>query len=303
MKLNRIFGIIKEIEKGKIICVSDFAKKFGVDNRTVQRDLKDIEEIFGIKRILIKKGCYSFPKIKKIDVIDKDFEKIANVFGALDKRVLKYFGVDERVLNRLIDMDFIYLKSSPVEELLNSELEKIKSAIKFKKVLQIKYHSDKEYFFDEFKPYKVVFCEGNWYLCGMSNDEINNGFKFLRVNFIKEIKDTPKTFKKDRSVEEFIRNFDTLFSKFNVPKFDVVVKVDEEVSRYFKVKKFHPSQKIIEDNGDLLIKYSVTNEDEIILLAKKWLPYMRVIKPRYIQEELENIAKEFLNSVNRSIDE
>jgi len=81
------------------------------------------------------------------------------------------------------------------------------------------------YKFNEFKPYKIVFSEGNWYLCGMSEDEINNGFKFLRINFIKSIKET-NTFKKDPFVEDFIKNFDTLFSKFNTPKFDVIVKVD-----------------------------------------------------------------------------
>ena len=300
MKSKRILELLEDLKSGREICVKMWAKSKGISERSVQRYIKDIEEFYSIELYRTKKGCYKLPQLDEIKKrsIDKeelkDFEKFAHIVAALNPEFLKFLGVDEKILKKIVDVDIYFVKESPVEELKSSRFLKVlKSAIKYRKVLNIIYESDKLYTF-EFKPYKIVFSEGNWYLVGVSDDNINNGFKFLRFNFIKEIKESSKTFKKDKDVESFIYTFQSLFSRFKTSSFEVTVRVDKEAKRFFKAKKFLASQRIVkEDEEGLLIKYDVTSDEEILLLAKRWLPHMKIISPFYLQQKLQKLTKDF----------
>jgi len=298
LKTKRILELLEDLKNNKEICVKSWAAAKGISERSVQRYLKEITEFYEIELYKTKQGCYKllqFDEIKR-KTIDKDelkdFEKFAHIVAAMSPEFLKFLGVEEKILKRIVDEKVYFVKESPVEELKNSKfLKLLKRVIKYRKVLQIRYESDKEYFF-EFKPYKIVFSEGNWYLVGMSSDNINNGFKFLRLNFIKDIKELSRSFKKDKEVEEFVYNFQSLFSRFKVKPFEVIVSVDKEIGRFFKAKKFLKTQTILNENENgLIIRYYVTSDEEILMLAKKWAPHMKIISPEYLQETLKNFIK------------
>ena len=60
----------------------------------------------------------------------------------------------------------------------------IKIAIKNKRYVNIGYFSDKEFIFEEAKILKIIFTDGNFYVATLTNDDVHNGFKFLRLNFV-----------------------------------------------------------------------------------------------------------------------
>ncbi|GAB6044532.1 hypothetical protein JCM11957_01300 [Caminibacter profundus] len=304
MKSKRLLELLEDLRKGKIICIKKWANSKNISERTLQRYLEEIREFYDIEIKRIKKGCYQVPQFDEINnrLIKKeeleDFEKFANIVAALNPKFLKFLNIDERLLKKIARDKVFYLKESPVEDLMNTKnefLKKLKSSIKYHKVLAIEYESDKRYFFEEFKPYKIVFADGNWYVAGVSNDNINNGFKFLRINFIKNIIETKKEFKPKKEVKEFIFNFQSLFSRFGITQKEVIVEVDKEAKRFFKVKKFLPSQTILNEDENLLrIRYFVTSDEEIILLAKRWLPHMKIITPAFLQQKLTEIVRKIL---------
>ena len=173
---------------------------------------------------------------------------------------------------------------------------KIKKAIKYSQTLDVEYESEKYYFYENIRPYKIVFAEGNWYLIIHSDDNFNGGVKFLRLNFIKNAYLKNKIFKRKKEVLEFIENFQSLMSAFDKPKFEVLVFVENEVERYFKVKKFLDSQTIVKDTKEgLILRYYINDEKEILLLAKEWMPHMKILYPEYLQDKLEEIAKEIID--------
>jgi hypothetical protein len=298
-KIFNFLRFIKELKNGEV-CLNDFAKKNDISLRTVQRYKKEIEEFFGIDLILTKKGCYTFPDFNKIKtfLLDKndlnEFKKFSYILSLVNPKMLKFLKIDEKIVKKFVDDKVFLIKESPVEELENVDIEIIQKAIKRKEYLDIRYCAEKECYFIDAKPLKIIFAEGNWYLAVLTNDKINNGFKFLRLNYIKEIKRKNKEFKTPPEAKEFLENFQTLFSKYKEPFFEVIAEVDEEVARYFKVKKFLPSQQILEDNGNLKISYVINNDEEILMLAKRWLPHMKIISPSYLQEKLKSLIKEFL---------
>jgi predicted DNA-binding transcriptional regulator YafY len=298
-KIFNFLRFLKELKEGEV-CLNDFAKKYNINVRTVQRYKNEVEEFFNIKLISTRRGCYTFPAHNRIDnfLLQKedlnDFNNLANILSLINPQFLRFLKIDEKVIKKYIKDNTILVKESPIEELSSSEIEILKKAIKRKDYVDIKYILDKEHFFENVKPLKIVFAEGNWYLACLTKDKINNGFKFLRINWIKEIKLKNKEFKVPKEAKEFLKNFQTLFSSYKVPYKEVIVEVDEEVARHFRVKKFLPSQKILEDNGKLKISYIINNDNEIIRLVKRWIPHMKIITPIELQQKFKQLLLEFL---------
>jgi len=297
-----ILKILEDLKKGKIICTKEYAEYLDVDKRTIQRYIEEIRDFYEIEFIKHKKGCYSFPQISKIKekIIDikenEDFEKFADVLALFSEEVLEFLEIDKKIIKKIVDDNIFLIKENPVEKFMNIEMyKKIKRAIKYRKILDILYIPDESFDFKNVKPLKIVFAEGNWYLAALSDDNINNGFKFLRINFIKNIKEHSKTFKPVKEAEEFLENFQSLFSRYKVKPFEVILEVNNKVKRYFKVKKFLPSQTIIDENDKFLtVKYYVTSEDEILMLVKKWFPFIKIKSPEFLKDRLKKEIEEYL---------
>ena len=304
-----ILEFLEYIVKNQTICTKNAAEYFGVSEKTIRRRIQEVEQNLGYRPYKVGRGCYSFVMKDSLSKLipssnipsaqeQDDFEKLVDLLVMVDEKLLRFLDIDPKILDRLKSKyaKVYKLHSSPFEELVNSKLlPKIKNAIKNRKKINILYVPDEEIYIREAKPIKILFAEGNWYLAVMTKDEVNSGFKFLRINFIKEIEELPKQFHTDYEAERFVESFQSLFSSFGEASFDVEVIVDKEVSRHFRHKKFLKSQQILEDDGDLRIRYRINNDNEILLLAKRWMPHMRIVKPERLQRTLEAIAREFLN--------
>ena len=306
-KVFNILEILEDLKRGKKICVKEYAKRFDVSERTIQRYIKDLNCYFSkynTKLENVERGCYVFPQIsiirdKIIDIKEnEDFRKFADILALMNDKVLEFLGVEKRVVDKILkkNRDVFLLKESPIEEFLNIELyNKLERIVRYKKVIDIVYKPDEEFVYKMAKPLKIIFAEGNWYLAVLTDDEVNNGFKFLRINFIKDIKEHSKEFRVDREAIEFLNNFQSLFSRYKVEPFEVIVRVDKEVKRYFENKKFLASQKIIEKNEEFLkIKYLVTSDEEILLLVKRWFPHIKILSPKRLDDKLKDEIKKYL---------
>ena len=126
----------------------------------------------------------------------------------------------------------------------------------------------------EVKPYKIVFINENFYLaCEIEHEKLE--FAMYRLSKIKSVEDTPKTFHKNQEIEDFIKDMQTPFSiyrrDYKKHLITVVLEVDKSKAFYFESKKYLKSQEILEkkENGNLLIKYKITQEMEIEELVKK----------------------------------
>ena len=291
------------VKNGKF-CTKEVANLFDLSPRTIQRFKKEIEEFFGVRFIPGDRGCYMLPSTKPIkslllDPKDScDFEKVFDILALANRDFLRFLHINDEVIDKLLQDDAkIYkIKETPFEDLANATmLSSLKEAIKYNKKIDIHYHSDQDYFYKEAKPLRIVYAEGNWYVAVLTHDPINNGFKFLRINFIRSINLHSETFHTDYDALAFLDRFQSLFSSYKVPPFEVIVQVDESVARHFRTKRHLPSQKILKDTGELIIQYAITNENEILLLAKRWLPHIRIIKPQSLQQKLLKLVKKYLS--------
>ncbi len=303
---QRIIAILEYIKKHQKFCIKELAVQFGIANRTIQRDIQEIKKLYKIEFIKTEKDCYIVPSVTKVSelLIDSDdfvdFEILIDILMLTNDRLLRFLDIDSELVKKLAPKNEIFAyKEPPFEDFKNTFVfSNAKKAVKFRHYVDIIYQTDEKIYIQNAKPIKIVLAEGNIYLAVITDDEINNGFKFLRLSFIKNIKLHSQTFKKDFEALEFLKNFQSVFSSYKEPFFEVIVTINKEVARYFKAKKFLPSQQILSDDGDLKVKFHVNNENEILLLAKRWLPHIKIDSPSCLQRKLEEIVKKFLNDKN-----
>ena len=62
---------------------------------------------------------------------------------------------------------------------------------------------------------------------------------------------------------------------------EVVLKVDKEVSHYFKRRNILPNQALVKEleDGGILVSSKVAFSEEVLKLVRYWIPYVSVISP------------------------
>ena len=309
-KSTLLLFFLKELLEGKKISLKSFALENDINIRTAQRYIEDIEEAFP-DNLLKENDFYSFVSNSTLEknILNfdkKEFEILIDLVSLLEFDISNKFDENTKKFVNKIQKQYsqsYMIKQNPFEKLSLKRdlLFDIKNAIKNNRYTKIVYESDKKYIFDEAKILKIIFAEGNFYIAILTKEELNNGFKFLRLNFISDIKLYSNSFKKDIEAEYFIKNFQTLFSSYKEKTYEVILKINPSVKRFFLQKKFLSSQKIIENKEYLTLSFEITNDMEILPLVKKWLPNIKIISPKTLNDKFNEELKNYLDLENKDL--
>ncbi len=200
------------------------------------------------------------------------------------------------------DADLTYIfHNNPMEDFKNNEVLKLmEKAIKLKRKSSFRY---KAITYNEVRLLNIIFMEGNLYLACMTNDELNNGFKFLRVNLIEDFQMGNSEFSETEKIIEarrFLDEFQTPFAVFQGDYQKVLIDATPEVAQHFIQKKHLPSQEeeLLAD-GTLRLTYYVTNYMELAPMIKKWLPNLTIIEPIEWREKLMSELDTYLFNISK----
>jgi predicted DNA-binding transcriptional regulator YafY len=311
----RVLELIKRFNNGQKISIEALSNEdlwFEKSEKTIRRDLDVIKEYFPDSYELVKgeKGCYKAITKNAFDnFINAEFMSLmVQMFNLANKSDLfSNFDLDDndkKILESKIkdSKKYYEFKNKPFETFKSDNilLKELENKIKHQKYINIQYDINGKINTFEVKPYKIVFINENFYLaCEIEHEKLE--FAMYRLSKIKSIEDTSKTFHKNIEIEDFIKDMQTPFSiyrkdykKHLIP---VILEVNKSKVFYFESKKYLKSQEILEkkDDGNLLIKYKITQEMEIEELIKKWIPYVKVVEPLSLKEKIESELKQYLN--------
>lgn len=298
-KIFEILELLQELSMGKEVILSDYALRKELSVRTVRRYFEDLRSFFGDEAIIqTAKGCYT--------AIDKDFfshallpsvdEKIeierlidllhivnpgfSNILPSVHKKV------DNKLQKELTQVFLI--KGSPSETLPSAEtFDTLKKAIKGRRYCDIVYDEE---FLSQVKPLKMIYCKGNWHLALLNESEKkNNGFRVIRVGFIRSIVVNAKTFNKDANAESFLISSQSFLDGYKVQPYKAIVAVPAHLEKFFRQKSFSRTQQVLETlpNGWVKISYDITSNDFLLMIARRWFPNMIILEPKEAREELE----------------
>lgn len=290
-------------------------EKRALSEKTIRRDLAVIKDNFKNGFELIRggkgeKGCYKaitkkvFDNFMHPDVLSLMVQtfNIANKSNLFDNFDLD--DSDKRILeSKIKEKDALYeFKNKPFETKKDDMVifKALEYAIKYQKYTFIEYPIENKIKKLQVKPYKIIFINENFYIaCEIETEELE--FAMYRISKIKSIEDNSKQFQINPEIKDFIKDIQTPFPKYKSNYkdhlIDIILEVDSEKEYFFSAKKHLKSQEKLEkkENGNLLVKFRVTQEKEVEELIKQWIPYVKVIKPLTLKKKIEDELKEYLN--------
>ena len=230
-KTKRVLGIYQKLINGNIINKAEEAHIYGVNERSIQRDIDDIRafldgdfEQSGIENTVvydrINKG-YRLEQLDKLKLSNSEILAICKIL--LDSRAFTKNEMSS-ILGRLIDCCVPKANQKLVKDLISNEeyhyiepqhksvfIDKmwdIGQAIREHKYLEIKYHRRKEdaVVVRKIQPVAIMFSEYYFYLTAFIDDEnIKATFDVINDSF-------PTIYRIDR-----IQEYTVLDEKFHIP--------------------------------------------------------------------------------------
>jgi len=302
--LQRTLNILNRLNDGKKITLLELSLEFDVSERTIRRDIELLQEEFD--NFIIKDGKYYYTEKKELlkDILSgKDLSILLNI--------IHLFSLTKNKLDLPPELEKIYHENKKIYNFINKPFEEIKNKnimyelekiISNRRVCKIEYSNgiDNKVLTLTIKAYKILLLNENFYLFCETDGKFEQ--TLLRIGLIKEIKVLPNTFYPNPQLVNFSNNIQTPFSKFskNGELKEVIVSVPKYIAKYFKMKKYLPSQRILSESesGWLTISYKVTRYEEITELIEKWLPKMKIQSP----PELKDIIRKNLESKLKVLD-
>lgn len=292
--LQRMLVIINKLEGKRRYVPAEELKRYvadamalrgysGVTQRTLQRDFKEIESLFGI--------CIGFDEKAQGYYIKEEDESIPERYGQL----LQNFDL----LNALEGDTNLrtYVLAEHHRPLSCECLPMLISAIKHTHPVMFRYtlvrQGDKV---EEKKVLPHYLKESNrrWYL--LAYDE--GLLKTFGADRIRDLRVcASETFKRnmDINVDELFRDCYGIWNQPDIPVEDVVLKYDALDGKFLKSVPLHHSQQILADNADefrIKVRLRITSDFVMELLSRS--RSLEVISPPHLRERVRKIYEEAL---------
>ena len=309
MKLSqgtRVLNILYELIKQQEVCTDRLSEVLNENLRTIQRDLKIIKDFFNDDLVQTKRGCYKlingniFNTLYTTEFEKKHFENFIDFLAILDDNITsfldsKHFDFLKKLKDNQSKLYTFF--DNPVEILKCPFFDDMKKAIKYKRYCNLVYHEHKRRDLKDVKPHRILYAQNNWYLaCMTKNYKLNGGFKLFRINHIVDFQVLNRQFNHDIEVLNHIKNMQSLFENFKGEKYKVKLRAQPNIARYFKNKKYLKTQVIHEnEDGSLDIEYEINSDMEVLPLIKRWIPDLKVIEPKELDEVIKEEIKRYLN--------
>ena len=292
-RINQIYEMLKNNTHG--MTISELSKELDVSTKTIQRDLYEVLSTYGA----IKEGrtWKIDPKLKE-DNLASNEKMILGILDEMAKGAGKIFyskahSLLSQVTQQLEHPIFANINGEYLEEKNIALFEQIEKAIKQK--VEIKFDYEKNNF--HVKPLKLAFFDGFWYLLAFHVKEDKETFKKYHLKTIRNIQTLNKNFEIPQIVEDRLRYANSVW--FNLDEqFSVRLFIDKNVRKYFERKPLKGQTIIGEDNdGSIEIEIKITNEMEIIPLIFWYIPYIKVLEPQWLADDVKSRITKYMKDI------
>lgn len=269
------------------LLLQDDLLNMGISKRTLQRDFKDIRNLFGVNIEYSKKekGYYLVQDEKD----SMNFERMMEAFDMFNS------------LNLAQDLSpFIYLEKRKPQgtENLYGLLHAIKNKLRIEFLYQKYWECETGQRYAE--PYALKEFKNRWYLLARND---NDGFlKTFALDRLTQLEITNSNFEVSSALnteDMFCACFGIISPEDKLPQ-EIVLSFNSFQGKYIKSLPLHHSQEIIKDNGtELKIKLKLCITYDFIMELLSFGDDVKVIEPDSLVVEIksghENAFKQYLN--------
>ncbi|CAM4162154.1 YafY family protein [Flavobacterium antarcticum] len=277
------FDIIKKYLQEQSIIEEE---NFEVELRTFQRDLKEIESLFGIKiRKNRAKDVYEI-----VENSDEDSEK--------HDRLMESFEVFNVLnLSNQFENEIIVEKRKPLGL---EHIYTLLSAIKKKHEVQFTHEKywteEEEKHLKQVQPIALKEARFRWYL--IAKDKKDNIIKTFGLDRISDLKVLENTFVRTSNYDAksaFQHSFGIVTKENEIPE-KVILSFSQKQGKFIKSFPLHHSQKTIIDNEtELRVELLIHLTYDFIMELLSIGAHVKILQPKILQEEIKRRLNETLS--------
>lgn len=287
----RLSQILVKLNQGQKLIPKDLADEFGVNLRTIQRDLNVRFAYLPLEK---KDGGYRLDAhyLGKLSTKDIDrFAGLAGVKGLFPSLSDEFLGelFDSRVEINMLVQGHNYEDLSKHQK----EFSLLEKAIKDRNEISFSYAKNDAYKgYERVAPYKLINNKGIWYLAALDGDKLKT-FSFTKI---RDLGISPQVFDWDEKINQQLINEDSIW--LSNAKQTITMSVAKEVAHYFKRRKLIPLQVIEEErsDGSLLVSSTVAHLNQIFPIIRYWIPHVQIVSSPELQKQLENELMVYINT-------
>jgi predicted DNA-binding transcriptional regulator YafY len=286
----RLAQILVKLNQGEKLDPRALADEFGVNLRTIQRDLN---VRFAYLPLIKTNGRYHLDPTFLGKLNTRDIERFASLAGV---RGL-FPSLSDDFLRDIFDtriQSALLVKGHHYENLAGKEpqFRLLEQAIVARHHVAFDYQKDEgRKHYEVVAPYKLVNHKGIWYLAGRHGDKLKT-FAFGRIEHLRPL---DSHFDADPEIDNKLIEEDGIW--LGEENKEIVLKIAREVAGYFKRRKLIANQVIekeLEDGG-LIVSARVGHPNQVLPIVRYWIPYIRIISPEGLQGELERDLAAYLD--------
>lgn len=288
--VRRLALVLVKLNQGESLDPRELAREFGVNVRTIQRD---INERFGYLPLEKIDGTYRMAPAFLGRLNLKDIERfaalagVAGLFPSLSIDFLREV-FDTRIESALM------VKGHHYEDLRGREedFKALERAIVARRCVRFIYPSSEGERSCEVEPHKLVNTKGIWYLAARDDGKLKT-FSFSKLS---RVVVTSASFEADPALLERLTLDDGIW--MSDQPIDVVMLVDADAAPYFRRRKLIANQVIDKElaDGGLIISARVGHSNQVLPIVRYWIPHVRIIAPVDLGTESDRILRTYLRS-------
>ncbi len=286
----RLAQMLVKLNQGEKLDPQVLAEEFGVNLRTIQRDLNIRFAYLPLQKT---DGRYQLDPTFLGKLNTRDVERFASLAGV---RGL-FPSLSDDFLRDIFDsriQSALMVKGHHYENLVGKEVafRQLEQAIIARRHVSFDYQKDdgaKHY--ATVAPYKLLNHKGIWYLAARDGDKLKT-FSFVKIEH-PNLLDTQ--FDADPAIDKTLEEEDGIW--LGEDKKEIVLKIASEVAEYFKRRKLIANQILVKEleDGGLIVSAKVGHPNQVLPVVRYWIPHIRIISPEGLQGEMEQELARYLD--------
>ena len=283
----RLSQLLMKLNRGEQLHVHALAAEFGVNHRTIQRDLN---ERLGELPLVRQGSGYAMDPAHLDKYQLRDLQRFARTAG-VDRLFPDLLGQFRDAPGAAVSVRGHEYESLAGLEHVFARLER---AILDRTKVNFSYRKPGGEIrnFEAVEPYRLVNQNGIWYLLARRGADL----KTCAFTRMRDISSHGEKFTHDPAVDQEIDANDSIW--FGGQKTRVLVQVDPDVANFFERRKLLPGQTISRKNpdGSLMLEAWANHREQVLPVVRYWVPHLRILEPVEWQEALEISMQRYLAS-------
>jgi predicted DNA-binding transcriptional regulator YafY len=285
----RLAQMLVKLNQGEKLDPRSLANEFGVNLRTIQRDLN---VRFAYMPLQKTEGLYHLDPTFLGKLTTRDVERFATLAGV---RGL-FPSLSDDFLRDIFDtrmQSALLVKGHNYEDMAGKEtlFRQLEQAIIARRHIAISYAKNEDRkSYVSLAPLKLMNHKGIWYLAARDGEKLKT-FAFTRIENLRIL---DSHFAPDSSIDKVLVEEEGIW--FGEEKKEIVLKIAKEVAGYFKRRRLIANQVIekeLEDGG-LIVSAKVGHPNQVLPIVRYWIPHIRIISPEGLQADMERELTRYL---------